>query len=156
MIWCTAPSYAGWEYWRDPDATSRAWQGDAFTVGDLGTLDADGYLWIDGRREDLIITGGVNVYPAEVEAALSAAPGVVQVAVFGIVDERWGQRVCAAVVGPARPHEVAAFARATLAAFKCPKDIFVLDELPHTSTGKVRRLDLPALVDQLPTGARFG
>lgn len=153
VIWCTVPGYARWEYWRNPEATAQAWREGAFTVGDLGRLDDDGYLWLDGRREDLIITGGVNVYPAEVEAALAAAPGVVEVAVFGVDDERWGQRVCAAVVGAARPEAVLAHAREVLAAYKCPKDVFVLDELPRTSTGKVRRLDLPAVVGQPGGGA---
>jgi acyl-CoA synthetase (AMP-forming)/AMP-acid ligase II len=153
-IWCAAPTYARWEYWRDAEATDRAWRDGAFTVGDLGTLDDDGYLWLDGRREDLIISGGVNVYPAEVEAALSSAPGVVEVAVFGIDDERWGSRVCAAVVGPARASDVVAFAREVLAAYKCPKDVYLVDDLPRTSTGKVRRLDLPAMVGQPPAGAK--
>jgi long-chain acyl-CoA synthetase len=155
MIWCEVPGYARWEYWRDEPATARAWRDDAFTVGDLGTLDDDGYLWLDGRRDDLIISGGVNVYPAEVEAALASAPGVVEVAVFGLDDERWGQRVCAAVVGSARPDEVVAHARTVLAAYKCPKDVFVIDELPHTSTGKIRRLDLPAVVGQPGSGAKL-
>lgn len=154
-IWCTVPRYARWEYWRDAESTARAWRGEAFTVGDLGTLDDDGYLWLDGRRDDLIITGGVNVYPVEVEAALAGAPGVVEVAVFGLDDERWGQRVCAAVVGDARPHEVVAHARGALAAYKCPKEVFVVDELPRTSTGKVRRLELPAVVGQLGDGEKL-
>ena len=95
------PPYARFEYWRDPGKTAAAWRGDAFTVGDLGRLDDDGYLFLDGRRDDLIITGGVNVYPAEVERCSSVRRRG-QVAVFGADDERWGQRVCAAVVGPRR------------------------------------------------------
>ena len=115
--------------------TVGAW----FTVGDLGRLDDDGYLWLDGRRDDLIISGGVNVYPVEVEDALAHAPGVEQVAVFGVDDEAWGQRVCAAVVGPADPAEVKRFARTVLAAYKCPKDVYRVEALPHTSTGKLQR-----------------
>ncbi len=75
-----------------------AWRDGAFTVGDLGRLDDEGYLFLDGRRDDLVITGGVNVYPAEVEGALCEVAGVREVAVFGVSDEAWGQRVCAAVV----------------------------------------------------------
>ena len=144
-IWCAVPDHARFTYWGDPGATARAWRGDAFTVGDLGRLDDDGYLYLDGRRDDLIISGGVNVYPLEVEQALHELDGVDEVAVFGVPDERWGQRVCAAVVGSATPEAVRAHARERLAAYKCPKDVVVLDELPHTSTGKVQRL---ALVDR--------
>ena len=75
--------------------------GPAFTVGDLGRLDDDGYLFLDGRREDLVISGGVNVYPLEVEQVLLEHPGVDDVAVYGVPDEQWGQRVCAAYVGAA-------------------------------------------------------
>ena len=141
-IWCTVPDHARFTYWRDPGATALAWRDDAFTVGDLGRLDADGYLYLDGRRDDLIISGGINVYPIEVEQALHDLDGVEEVAVFGVPDERWGQRVCAAVVGSATPAEVQARARERLAAYKCPKAVFVLDDLPHTATGKLRRLDL--------------
>jgi acyl-CoA synthetase (AMP-forming)/AMP-acid ligase II len=144
VIWCGAPRHARFAYWRDPARTADAWRGDAFTVGDVGRLDGDGYLWLDGRRDDLIITGGVNVYPVEVENALSHAPGVREVAVFGVPDDRWGMRVCAAVVGDANPRAVTAFARSRLAAYKCPKDVYVVDELPRTSTGKLRRHDLAA------------
>ncbi len=139
VIWCHVPPYARFSYWRDPARTEAAWRGDAFTVRDLGRLDDDGYLYLDGRREDLIITGGVNVYPVEVEHELVHAPGVREVAVFAVDDERWGQRVCAAVVGTADPDEVRSFARTRLAAYKCPKDVFVVEELPHTSTGKLQR-----------------
>ena len=138
-IWCRAPDHARFTYWRDPAGTAGAWQGDEFTVHDLGRLDGDGYLHLDGRRDDLVITGGVNVYPLEVEQALAALPGVTDVAVFGVDDERWGQRVCAAVVGRVTPAEVEAFARGRLAAYKRPKDVLVVPEIPRTTTGKVRR-----------------
>src|SRR5207248_4605632 len=77
LIWCEVPRYARFEYWRDPKSTAAAWRGAAFTAGDLGRLDKEGYLFIDSRRDDLIISGGVNVYPAEVEHVLAAVPGVV-------------------------------------------------------------------------------
>jgi long-chain acyl-CoA synthetase len=141
-VWCRVPDHARFTYWRNPEATERAWRGDTFTVGDLGRLDDDGYLYLDGRRDDLIISGGVNVYPLEVEQVLHELAGVDEVAVFGVPDERWGQRVCAAVVGSASPDEVKAHARERLAPYKCPKDVVVLDELPHTATGKVQRLVL--------------
>src|SRR4051812_49200597 len=143
QLWCAVPRWARFEYWRAPEKTAAAWSGDELTVGDLGRVD-DGFVWLDGRREDLVISGGVNVYPAEVEAVLDAHPGVVESAVFGVPDEQWGQRVVAAYVGPVAPGELRDWARERLAAAKRPKELHPVDELPRTSTGKVRRLDLPA------------
>jgi long-chain acyl-CoA synthetase len=138
-IWCEAPAHARWAYWRDEVRTAEAWRDDAFTVGDLGRLDDGGYLWLEGRRDDLIISGGVNVYPVEVEQALADLPGIDEVAVFGAPDERWGQRVCAAVVGTATAGQVVEHARSKLAAYKCPKEVYAVPDLPRTSTGKIRR-----------------
>lgn len=145
-IWCYAPRFALFEYWRNRGATDDAWRDGAFTAGDIGHLDADGYLYLSGRREDLVISGGVNVYPAEVEAVLAALPGVREVAVFGLPDERWGQRVCAAVVAAPEVSidDLAAAAAARLAPYKRPKQYFEVDELPHTATGKLRRVALAA------------
>jgi acyl-CoA synthetase (AMP-forming)/AMP-acid ligase II len=140
-IWCRVPPFAHFSYWRHDAATAAAWRGDAFTVGDVGHLDAEGYLYLSGRRHDLIITGGVNVYPAEVEAALLEVPGVEEVAVFGLPDEAWGQRVCAAVVGRAGLDldAVRASAAERLAPYKRPKQYVAAAELPHTATGKLLR-----------------
>jgi long-chain acyl-CoA synthetase len=149
-IWCTVPEHARFSYWNAPDKTAAAWRetpaGAAFTVGDLGRLDDDGYLFLDGRREDLIITGGVNVYPAEVEHVLGEHPAVRDVAVFGVDDEHWGQRVCAAVVGHVATEELTVLAAERLSPPKRPKDYFSLDHLPRTATGKVKRLELPGLL----------
>jgi acyl-CoA synthetase (AMP-forming)/AMP-acid ligase II len=146
QLWCTVPRWARFEYWRAPDKTAAAWRGDRVTVGDLGRVDDDGVVWLDGRREDLVISGGVNVYPAEVEAVLDAHPGVLESAVFGVPDAEWGQRVVAAYVGGADAGELAVWARERLAAAKRPKALHPLPELPRTSTGKVRRLDLPGVL----------
>ncbi len=154
-VWCKGPEFARFRYWRDERKTEAAWQDGYFTVGDVGRLDEQGFLFLDGRRDDLIITGGVNVYPVEVEQVLGEAEGVVDVAVFGVADEEWGQRVCAAVVptasadGPARDRlleAVATFAATRLAGFKRPKQYVVLDELPRTATGKVQRSRIPDLI----------
>jgi long-chain acyl-CoA synthetase len=145
-IWCTVPEHARFTYWRAPEKTAAAWRGDAFTVGDLGRLDPDGYLYLDGRREDLVITGGVNVYPVEVETILRTHPGVIDIAVFGVPDDDWGQRVCAAVVGDVDLDELRALAREQLAPAKRPKDYVRLDALPHTATGKVQRIQLRTLL----------
>jgi long-chain acyl-CoA synthetase len=143
QLWCAVPRWARFEYWRAPEKTAAAWRGELVTVGDLGRVDDDGVVWLDGRREDLVISGGVNVYPAEVEAVLDAHPDVVESAVVGVPDEEWGQRVVAAYVGTADPAELAAWARDRLSPAKRPKSLHPVAELPRTSTGKVRRLDLP-------------
>jgi long-chain acyl-CoA synthetase len=146
-IWCTVPPHARFEYYGDPAKTAAAWRqlpdGPAFTVGDLGRLDADGYLFLDGRREDLVISGGVNVYPLEVEQVLEQHPEVTDVAVYGVPDDAWGQRVCAAYVGDASVADLDAFVRERLAPPKRPKTWTRLDALPRTLTGKVLRGDLP-------------
>jgi acyl-CoA synthetase (AMP-forming)/AMP-acid ligase II len=146
QLWCAVPRWARFEYWRAPEKTAAAWRGDRVTVGDLGRVDDDGVVWLDGRREDLVISGGVNVYPAEVEAVLDAHPGVVESAVFGVPDADWGQRVVAAFVGEAGVAELAAWARERLAPAKRPKSLHPVPDLPRTSTGKVRRLDLPEVL----------
>ena len=152
-IWCVVPEHARFSYWNAPEKTAAAWRGTengpAFTVGDLGRIDDDGYVYLDGRREDLVISGGVNVYPVEVENVLGAHPDVVDIAVFGIDDEQWGQRVCAAVVGTASAADLASYAGERLAAPKRPKEYFSLDELPRTPTGKVRPVSYTHLT--LPT-----
>ncbi|MCW2786304.1 MAG: AMP-dependent synthetase and ligase, partial [Marmoricola sp.] len=149
LIWCTVPEHARFSYFGAPEKTAAAWRegprGAAFTVGDLGRLDADGYLYLDGRREDLVITGGVNVYPAEVENALAEQPGLTDVAVYGVPDETWGQRVCAAYVGTATAAELDAWARERLAPPKRPKQYVALDAIPRTLTGKILRRPLPGL-----------
>ncbi|NEK59741.1 AMP-binding protein [Geodermatophilus sabuli] len=146
QLWCALPPWARFEYWRAPEKTAAAWREDRVTVGDLGRVDDDGVVWLDGRREDLVISGGVNVYPAEVEAVLDAHPGVAESAVVGMPDAEWGQRVVAAYVGTADPAELAGWARERLAPAKRPKSLHPVQELPRTSTGKVRRLDLPAVL----------
>ncbi|HEU4514432.1 MAG TPA: AMP-binding protein [Nocardioidaceae bacterium] len=152
-IWCTVPEHARFTYWNAPEKTAATWrdtpEGPAFTVGDLGRLDEDGYLYLEGRREDLVISGGVNVYPVEVEHVLAEHPLVTDVAVFGVDDDRWGQRVCAAVVGSASAEELTAWVAERLAPPKRPKEYFPVQALPHTATGKIKRLELPGLLGLL-------
>ncbi|MBP2392257.1 class I adenylate-forming enzyme family protein [Aeromicrobium fastidiosum] len=146
QLWCSVPAWARFTYWNAPEKTAQTWRttpdGPAFTVGDLGRVDDDGYVFLDSRREDLIITGGVNVYPAEVEAALQTVDGVDDVAVYGRDDERWGQRVCAAYVGDVDEAVLRAVAEERLAPPKRPKTYVRHAELPRTATGKVRRTQL--------------
>ena len=138
-VWCHAPSFARFEYWRDPQSTARAWRGDAFTAGDVGRIDEDGYLFLDGRRDDLVISGGVNVYPAEVEAVLARHPGVTEVAVVGLPSEEWGETVVAFVVGDPDLESLQARAAAELAPFKRPREVRLVEALPRNAMGKVLR-----------------
>jgi long-chain acyl-CoA synthetase len=142
-VWVHVPDHARFTYWRAPDRTARAWDGDAFTVGDLGSVDDAGRLTLAGRPGDLVITGGVNVYPAEVERRLLDAREVAEAVVFGVPDDDFGERVEAAVV-PWPGHHVDAESlrqdlRGELAPPKVPKRIHVVDDLPRTATGKIRR-----------------
>jgi long-chain acyl-CoA synthetase len=146
QIWCRAPDFARFEYWGDPEKTASAWDGDWFTVGDLGRLDNDGFLYLEGRRSDLIISGGVNVYPAEVERVLRGLAGLRDVSVFGIPDEQWGHRVCAAVAGTVSEQQVRQYANEHLAPYKRPKTILMVTDLPITHSGKVDRSRLLALL----------
>lgn len=147
-IWCRVPEHARFGYFGDPAKTAAAWDGEEFTVGDLGRIDEEGYLYLDGRREDLIITGGVNVYPAEIENALSEHPGVAEAAVHGVEDPDWGQRVVAVVVanpGSATPSEdeLREWCRERLAPPKRPKQYVLVEQIPRTLTGKILRRELP-------------
>jgi malonyl-CoA/methylmalonyl-CoA synthetase len=130
-------------YWNRPDATAEALTDDGwFRTGDLGRLDdEDGSLEITGRSKELIISGGLNVYPREVEAALEDHPAVAQVAVAGVPSERWGEEVVAFVVpsGDLDGDALIAHCRERLSAYKCPKRVVALDELPVNRMGKVRR-----------------
>ena len=121
------------------------------TVGDIAYVDEEGFYYICDRRSDMIITGGMNVYPAEVEAVLEEHPDVYEVAVFGIPDDEWGERVHAAVVArpgsplaEAGPDLLGAFAREHLASYKLPRSWSLLDELPRTGSGKVLKRQLRA------------
>lgn len=149
-VWSSAPRHARFEYWQDPLRTAAAWDGDAFTVHDLGRLDAAGRLTLVGRPGDLVITGGVNVYPAEVERELLALDGVGEAVAFGVQDDDWGQRLVAAVT--ARDVGVRLVAdelldalRTRLPAARVPKQVLVVSDLPRTPTGKVLRTALPDL-----------
>jgi len=137
------------EYFKDPEKTAEASIDGLFTVGDMGYLDEDGWLFLCDRRTDLIISGGVNVYPAEVEAVLLAHPDVADAAVIGVPDEEWGHRVTAVVqpeAGVAAGDELAGrlteHCRTLLAGFKIPRVITFTEKLPRTPTGKVLRREL--------------
>ncbi len=140
---------SSFEYHHDKTKTEESRVGDLFTVGDIGYLDEDGYLYLCDRRSDLILSGGVNIYPAEIETVLITHPKVADVAVFGIPHEDWGQEV-KAVVQPAEgveadaalTEELLAFAATRLAKYKMPRSIDYLDELPRDPNGKLYKRKL--------------
>ncbi len=134
-------------YYRQPDATAETIDADGWLrTGDAGYLDAQGYLYVRDRVKDMIISGGENVYPAEVEAALRGHPAIAEVAVVGVPDAKWGEAVCAVIV----PHagttpdldSVVAWARERIARYKCPRHIRLVTTLPRNATGKVLRREL--------------
>ncbi len=149
-------------YHRDDEKTERAYRAPfEFTVGDLGWVDEDGYVFLGERRSNLILSGGVNIYPAEIERVLASHPRVADVAVFGVPDEEWGERVVAAVelvdgttdMDAARA-ELASYAREKLAGFKVPREIAIHAKLPRTEAGKMRARDLRALHARSSGGAK--
>ncbi len=137
------------EYWNRPEETAKAkLDGGWFRTGDAGTLDEEGYLFIQDRIKDMIISGGENVYPAEVESAIYGHPAIADIAVIGVPDPKWGEAVKAVIVrkpGSNLTEEgVIAFAREKIAGFKCPKSVDFLDALPRNPSGKVLRRELRA------------
>jgi fatty-acyl-CoA synthase len=133
-------------YWNRPDATAEALVDGWFHTGDVGIRDADGYFFIVDRKKDMIISGGENVYPAEVEDALYQHPGIKEVAVIGVQDPRWGETVRAIVVPKdgvsLSENDVIAFSQDRLARYKQPKSVVFVDILPRNPAGKVLKFDL--------------
>ncbi|MGA6166505.1 acyl-CoA synthetase [Amycolatopsis magusensis] len=137
------------EYHKDREKTERARVGDLFTLGDVGHLDEDGYLYLHDRRNDMIISGGVNIYPAEIEGELVMHPKVADVAVFGVPHDDWGEEIKAVVQpaegvsgDPALTTELLEFAASRLAKFKLPKSVDYLPELPRDPNGKLYKRKL--------------
>jgi acyl-CoA synthetase (AMP-forming)/AMP-acid ligase II len=142
----TRGAHVGPGYWRNDEATAENFQNGWCYTGDVGYLDEHGYLFILDRRKDMIITGGFNVYPREIENVVSAIAGVREVAVLGAPDERWGEAITA-IVSPTRgseltPESVIAYCRDRLGGYKVPKTVLIVDELPKGGTGKVDKVQL--------------
>jgi malonyl-CoA/methylmalonyl-CoA synthetase len=123
-----------------PEKTAEEFTDDGFFItGDVGRRDPDGRVWISGRAKDLIISGGFNVYPKEIELILDEMDGVIESAVVGLPHPDFGEAVCAVVMGGGDEAAMIAAAREKLAAFKAPKRIFFVDELPRNAMGKVQK-----------------
>ncbi|MEO1662335.1 MAG: long-chain-fatty-acid--CoA ligase [Pseudomonadota bacterium] len=133
-------------YWNRPEATEDAIRNGFFHTGDAGYFDDEGFLFIHDRVKDMIVSGGENVYPAEVENAIFGHPDVADVAVIGVPDEKWGESVKALIVvkDGTRPtaEEIIAWARERIAGYKCPKSVDYIDEMPRNPSGKILRKDL--------------
>jgi len=143
-------------YWGRPEATAEAVTPDGFfRTGDGGSL-RNGYLYVQDRLKDMVITGGENVYPAEVENVLMTHPGVADCAVIGVPDEQWGEKVMAVVVRADRGLESGAlltWCRERLAHFKCPKAVEWADDLPRNPSGKVLKKILREVHLGMPTNS---
>ncbi len=134
------------EYYKDDEKTTKAYRGEYFTLGDMGYVDEDGYLFLTDRSADLIISGGVNIYPAEIDAVMLTHPAVRDSCTIGIPNEEWGEEVKGVIElkdgyepSDELARELIEFARTKLAKFKCPKTIDFEDELPRHETGKLYR-----------------
>ena len=146
LVYMTPVGDERFTYAGAPEKTEQAWRNDVFTVGDMGFLDNDGYLFLTDRKIDMIISGGANVYPAEVEAVLHGHHAVADCAVIGVPDDEWGERVHAIVELRAgvEPADLIGFCRDHLAHYKCPRTVDVVDVLPRDPNGKVRKTELRA------------
>jgi fatty-acyl-CoA synthase len=141
-------------YWRNPEATAAAFAGGWLLTGDFAEVDGEGYFRIAGRAKDMYISGGENVYPAEVEGVLHEHPAVADAAVVGVVDERWGEAGVAFVVlepgAEATADELRQWCRGRLAHYKAPRDVRFLDALPRSAMAKILKDELAALVEREP------
>ena len=128
-------------YWKDPEKTKASLFGDWFRTGDIGHLDAEGFLYLTDRKKDIIISGGENIASSEVERVVYELPQVVDAAVIGVPDERWGERpVVVVVIKPGQTLSLETLqkhCRRKLAGFKVPKDLIVRAELPRNASGKI-------------------
>ncbi len=141
-------------YWNKPRESDEALAAGWYHTGDVAHVDADGWLYVDGRRRDVIISGGENVYPAEIENVLADCPEIAEVAVVGRPDERWGEAVVAVVVlargARISPEKVSALLDGRIARYKHPRDVVIAESLPRTALGKVKREELKRMARREP------
>ena len=145
-IFFKAPEIGRFEYFKAEEKTQQTYRGDWFTLGDMGYFDADGYLFLNGRSAETIISGGVNIYPQEIDAEILKHPAVLDVCTVGVPNEEWGEEVKSVVqlepgVAPSDElaHELIAFARSRLPGFKTPRSIEFVADLPRLPSGKIQR-----------------
>jgi long-chain acyl-CoA synthetase len=145
-IYMRAPDSGRFEYYKDGSKTSSSYRGDYFTLGDMGYFDEDGYLFLTGRTAELIISGGVNIYPQEVDSAMMQHPAVQDVCTIGVPNAEWGEEVKSVVqlksdiaASAELAEQLIAFTRQYVASYKCPKTVDFVDDLPRLPTGKIQR-----------------
>ncbi len=145
-IYMRAPDEGRFEYFKDDDKTASSYRGDYFTLGDMGYFDEDGYLFLTGRTAELIISGGVNIYPQEVDSGIMQHPAVHDVCTIGVPNDEWGEEVKSVVqlnegyeASAELAQELIEFSREHVAHYKCPKTIDFVDDLPRLPTGKIQR-----------------
>ena len=149
FIYLPTPERGRFEYYKDPTKTAASQLDGYYTVGDIGYLDNDGYLFLTGRSSEVIISGGVNIYPQEIDDVLLRHHSVLDVCTVGVPNDEWGEEVKSVVVlkggltsNPDASTELISWARTHLAAFKCPRSIDIVDELPRLEAGKVKRTEV--------------
>jgi len=136
-------------YYKDPEASGEALKNGWLHTGDMGRIDEDGFLYIEGRKKDVIISGGINVYPAEIENVILSCPRVSDVSVIGVPDEKWGEKIVAVVVsdgtGIISEGSIRSYCKDRLADFKCPRDVIFVKDLPRNAAQKVLKNELQVL-----------
>jgi malonyl-CoA/methylmalonyl-CoA synthetase len=149
-IWLKGPAVTP-GYWRKPEETAKTFEQDWFRTGDLGNVDKDGYYYLTDRIKHIIISGGENISPKELEVVINQLEDVVESSVVGIADERWGEKVVAAVVTKTdsniKPEAIRAHCKKSLHDWKCPKEVVFVRELPRNTMGKVLKEKVKSLFE---------
>jgi long-chain acyl-CoA synthetase len=145
-IYMKAPETGRFQYFKDDEKTDASYRGDYFTLGDMGYFDDDGYLFLTGRTAELIISGGVNIYPQEIDSQIMQHEAVLDICTIGVPNEEWGEEIKSVIqlnpgyeASPGLTGELLDFAKARLPGFKCPRSIEFVDDLPRLPTGKIQR-----------------
>ncbi len=148
-IICQSP-LATHGYYKNPEATSASFRDGWFYTGDLGYFDEEGFLYVAGRKKDMVKSGGISIYPLEIESVIYGHPAILEAAVIGVPDAQWGEAVKAVVVlkpdAALGGDELIAFCKERLSAYKVPKSVDFRDALPHTEVGKVNKVKLKELI----------
>jgi len=148
-IICQSP-LAAHGYYKNPEATNASFRDGWFYTGDLGYFDEEGFLFVVGRKKDMVKSGGISIYPLEIESVIYSHPAILEAAVIGVPDPQWGEAVKAVVVTKPEAHlkaeELLGFCRERLSGYKVPKSVEFRSVLPHTEVGKVNKVRLKEMV----------
>jgi len=148
-IICQSP-LATHGYYKNPDATTASFRDGWFYTGDLGYFDEEGYLFVSGRKKDMVKSGGISIYPLEIESVIYSHPDILEAAVIGVPDPQWGEALKAVIVlkpgGKLDSVELLRFCKEQLAAYKVPKSVQFVESLPHTEVGKVNKVQVREMI----------